>query len=271
MQRERDLGRDPLHEPASGARCNQAREGSRVAVTACGRTGAAAIRLRRIGALAAAGWLGVAACGHDRLYFIGGYSDDPTQPTACWSPQCEGGVSRTVPDDELDEDPVPGDDPSPTNDPSSNPWTPGPDDGACVSSPEAVEAATEEVNGAARSFWSPNGEVREVNLYDCISPQVCGEPLALRILAVASNEALDSTGSGDGIVEVGCESVLLRAERDGDQGDRVYAIHFQASDALGNSAEGVCYTVVRHDNGQNTRVVMNETIRVEGPATCPET
>ncbi len=110
-----------------------------------------------------------------------------------------------------------------------------------------VDSAVAAVSGSVLWLWPPNGELRHVPLSDCVQPlDGCGEALQLRLLSVTADEWPDE-GTLD-IAHVGCASVDLRARRKGAEDGRTYTVHFEASDAAGSSAEGVCYVVAPHDS-----------------------
>ena len=101
-------------------------------------------------------------------------------------------------------------------------------------------------------LWPPNHKLVCARLRVKAS-DTCGN-VTWRITGVTSNEADDSTGSGntapDWVIQ-GDHKVLLRAERSGHGNGRVYTISVEALDDAGNSTVGDVRVLVPHDKGHH--------------------
>jgi len=119
--------------------------------------------------------------------------------------------------------------------------------------PPVITVATEPI-----TLWPPNHKYHTIAVSDFVTSitDLCDADVSLSnvvITSVLSDEAEDATGGGDGntlndiVLGADCQSVYLRAERQGGGNGRVYTIHVAASDASGNTGEASFQVHVPHD------------------------
>lgn len=144
----------------------------------------------------------------------------------------------------------------------------------CTASLEVVDTAPPEVEPRTLELWPPNHRLEAISAEDCApAHDACGGPVDVRLLWATSDEPFDDVGDGrtePDIVELGCDGVRLRAERQGGGDGRVYTLGWRATDARGNSTEGTCRVVVPHDRSGREPVDSGEAERVELPEDCAD-
>jgi hypothetical protein len=124
---------------------------------------------------------------------------------------------------------------------------------------EDTEGPTITLSSTAIELASPNHEYHTVNVTDFVTSvsDDCNSDLSVSsvvITSVTSDEPENANGGGDGntvddiVVGEDCQSVDLRAERDGNGNGRVYRIHVIVSDGL-NTAEASFPVSVRKGSG----------------------
>jgi hypothetical protein len=78
-----------------------------------------------------------------------------------------------------------------------------------------------------------------------------GDPAPVtRIVSVLSNQPANGTGDGNTSSDweiTGPMSVNLRAERSGNDGDRIYTITIESRDAAGNTSQATTIVTVPHN------------------------
>jgi len=105
------------------------------------------------------------------------------------------------------------------------------------------------------SSWPPNHKMFPVRL-SVVASDTCDPNPQCRVVSVTSNEGTRAPGSGlanepDWEI-VGPLEVMLRSERSGKGGDRVYTIWIQCTDASGNaSTRGVTVTIAHDQRKSN--------------------
>jgi hypothetical protein len=116
--------------------------------------------------------------------------------------------------------------------------------------PPAIAAVSDPI-----VLWPPNHKLREVEV-DLVVTDSCDPDPVVLLTSLVSNEPDDGSGDGSTVddiqeVEVGTDdrSFLLRAERSGGGSGRIYAATYNATDASGNSTDGVIQILVPHDRG----------------------
>lgn len=114
-------------------------------------------------------------------------------------------------------------------------------------------------------LWSPNHKWHTLAPADCVDiDDACDADVEVHFTWATSDEVED--GQGDGHthpdIEVGCDTVRLRAERSGGGDGRVYQVGFIARDDAGNTTEGACTIHVPHDQGGHEVVDSGEAVRV---------
>lgn len=139
----------------------------------------------------------------------------------------------------------------------------------CASRLVVVDTAPPVVSPGYLELWPPNHKLFWLAPEDCAVHVVdaCDADVKVELTWATSDEFADETGDGDteqDVVDLGCDGVGLRAERDAHRDGRVYTVGYRATDAAGNATEGACTVVVRHDQGDMEPVQNNvEAYRVE--------
>ena len=111
------------------------------------------------------------------------------------------------------------------------------------------------------SMWPPNHSYHSFSLSQLVTGVTddCDNAPMVYISGAGSDEAENAEGLGDGdtwddiLITVDCQSVQLRAERQGGGNGRVYTVYVTAVDNSGNSSTVECKIAVRHSlNGSAT-------------------
>ncbi|MEQ9105646.1 MAG: SdrD B-like domain-containing protein [Rhodothermales bacterium] len=133
--------------------------------------------------------------------------------------------------------------------------------------PEIIFAA------GALSLWPPNHKYRTIDLAGlATATDACDAAITIEGLAVTrvtSDEPEDVIGNGDGkttddmVVGATCQSIDVRAERQGGGNGRVYSALVTLADAAGNAGSGVLTIGVPHD--------VKDVAADDGPAYSVET
>ena len=107
-------------------------------------------------------------------------------------------------------------------------------------------------------LWPPNHRMVPVGVVWQVS-DICDPGAGVALIGAASSEPDDAPGDGDGETtgdiegdDVGTPDteIILRAERSGSGGGRLYTLKYAASDASGNQAMSQATVMVPHDQGQ---------------------
>jgi hypothetical protein len=104
-------------------------------------------------------------------------------------------------------------------------------------------------------MWPPDHSLHTFSIAQLISSVTddCDTAPMVYISAAGSDEAENATGLGDGdtwddiVIAADCQSVELRAERQGGGNGRVYTVYVTAVDNSGNSSTIECKVAVRHN------------------------
>lgn len=131
-----------------------------------------------------------------------------------------------------------------------------------TSATDTVEVAVGDINPPTVTgvsdpvyLWPPNHKLHEVNM-DLVVMDSCDPDPTVTLLSLTSSEPDNGQGDGNTVddiqeAEVGTDdrSFLLRAERMGGGTGRIYTATYNATDAAGNSTDGVVEILVPHDQG----------------------
>lgn len=112
-------------------------------------------------------------------------------------------------------------------------------------------------------IWPPDHKYRRFTLSDCVVSVMdeCDGALNVdevaTIVSIQSDEPEDAKGGRDGhtdndIVILTNSSFMVRAERRAGGNGRVYRVHFELSDAVGNRAEAECVLIVPNDQSERS-------------------
>lgn len=139
----------------------------------------------------------------------------------------------------------------------------------CASRLVVVDTTPPVVSPAHLELWPPSHKLFWLAPEDCAAhvTDACDADVQIELTWATSDEFADEDGDGDteeDIVDLGCDGVGLRAERDAHRDGRVYTVGFRATDDAGNTTDGACTVVVRHDQGDLAPVQANvEAYRIE--------
>lgn len=140
----------------------------------------------------------------------------------------------------------------------------------CTATLEITDDAAPEVETVGIGLWPPNHKYHEITLDDCIDEIVeCDPNWEARIIAVSSDEPIDTTGDGHteaDIVVVDAQTVSLRSERRGNSNGRVYNIDFEVEDGSGNIGAATCRVAVVHDQSGASAIDDGPAYTVDWPA-----
>lgn len=142
-------------------------------------------------------------------------------------------------------------------------------DALCASRLVVVDTTPPVASPAHLELWPPNHKLFWLAPEDCAAhvTDACDADVQVELTWASSDEFADEDGDGDteeDIVDLGCDGVGLRAERDAHRDGRVYTVGFRATDDAGNTTDGMCTVVVRHDQGDLGPVQANvEAYRIE--------
>lgn len=102
-------------------------------------------------------------------------------------------------------------------------------------------------------LWPPNHKFHDLEIAGVID--VDQDALTIEVTAITQDEPVLGIGERDTAPDgkgIGTSSPSVRAERSGTGDGRVYAVHFKATDAVGNECTGVVSTgAVVHNQGKN--------------------
>ncbi len=111
------------------------------------------------------------------------------------------------------------------------------------------------------SLWPPNGKYVNFDMSDMVASITdnCDNGITLSDVVITSGTSDEpENGSGDGntvddiLIAQDCNSVQVRSERKGNGNGRVYTIHFEVSDASGNTTPAsYIITVPKNQNGSS--------------------
>jgi hypothetical protein len=104
-------------------------------------------------------------------------------------------------------------------------------------------------------LWPPNHKLHEVQAL-VMATDVCDPDPDVTLTSLTSSEPDNGTGDGDTVddiqgADIGSDDrdFLLRAERAGNGDGRIYTTLYNATDASGNSTDGLAQVLVPHDQG----------------------
>lgn len=137
----------------------------------------------------------------------------------------------------------------------------------CTATVTVVDTTPPEVSGRSFEIWPAHHKWVDVLPRDCADwSDVCG-PTEFRFTSVSVDEAENDRGDGHTSpdVDLGCDTLRVRAERQGGGDGRIYRVGFTVTDAVGNVTPGSCDVVVPHDQSARAAVWSGEVDRFEVP------
>jgi hypothetical protein len=140
----------------------------------------------------------------------------------------------------------------------------------CTSTLTIVDTTGPVMEPKTTELWPPNHKFHTVTIEDCVDVvDRCDPDVEVVFTSAASDEPRNSTGDGNtevDILNLGCDSVELLAERKGNGDARVYTLGVRAVDASGNVTEGACHVIVPHDQGGKVPVDSGIAYQEDAPA-----
>ncbi|WP_159398086.1 hypothetical protein [Sorangium cellulosum] len=140
----------------------------------------------------------------------------------------------------------------------------------CASELVVVDTTAPVLTDRLAELWPPNHKFHTITVDDCVAVEdACDDEVEVTFTYAASDEPRNDTGDGnteEDIVNLGCGSVELLAERKGNGDARVYTLGVRAVDASGNVTEGECHVIVPHDQGGKVPVDSGIAYQEEAPA-----
>jgi hypothetical protein len=125
------------------------------------------------------------------------------------------------------------------------------DEVLCESLLTVVDRLDPEPIDEAIELWPPNHKFHTISGEDCVVDKCDGEDVEVTFLSAWSDEPINDKGDGntDPDIILGCDSVQVRAERQGGGNGRVYTLTYVAVDDAGNGndTELECVVTVPHD------------------------
>jgi hypothetical protein len=117
------------------------------------------------------------------------------------------------------------------------------------------------------TLWPPNHKLQSIDVADCMSAtDACDGELRGEFLWASSDEPANDRGDGnhepDIVLADDCQSIQLRAERQGGGDGRVYTLGVRVVDGAGNETEGQCRVTVAHDQSGRPAVDSGEAYRL---------
>lgn len=147
----------------------------------------------------------------------------------------------------------------------------GPSAQLCESRLTVVDTTPPRVSPRTVNLWPPNHRLHRITPEDCVEVEDACDGSGVRVVFTHAASDEPENGLGDGnhapdIVNLGCDAVELRAERQGGGDGRVYTLGFRAEDRQGNVTSGTCQVAVVHDQRGVAAVRGPDAYRVEVPA-----
>jgi hypothetical protein len=149
----------------------------------------------------------------------------------------------------------------------------GPVAALCASDLTVIDTVAPVVTAHETELWPPNHKLHHVTVADCVTVvDTCDPSVKVWLTSASSDEPQNDLGDGNtdpDIVNLGCDGVDLRAERQGPADGRVYTLGFHAEDASGHGIDGTCRVVVPHDQGGKSTVDSGPAYTVNlAPGSC---
>ena len=117
---------------------------------------------------------------------------------------------------------------------------------------DTTPPAIDSVTASDTSLFPANHRMVKVKLSAATSDDV--GVVSTKVISIACNEPANGTGDGNTAIDyaiTGDMTVELRAERAGNENDRVYTITIEARDATGNASTATVDVKVAHDASEN--------------------
>jgi len=128
-----------------------------------------------------------------------------------------------------------------------------------------------EANDEALELWPPNHKFHTITGADCVE-DACDGDVQVTFLSASSDEPVNDKGDGNTEPDIilTCDSVELRAERQGGSDGRVYTLAYRAVDDAGNETSGDCVVTVPHDQSGSEAVAQDPAYTLEQEEECDD-
>jgi hypothetical protein len=128
-----------------------------------------------------------------------------------------------------------------------------------------------EANDEPMALWPPNHKFHTVSGDDCVK-DACDGDVQVTFLSASSDEPVNDKGDGNTEPDIilGCDSVELRAERQGGSDGRVYTLAYRAVDDAGNETSGDCVVVVPHDQSGDEAIAQDPAYTLDQEEECDD-
>jgi hypothetical protein len=128
-----------------------------------------------------------------------------------------------------------------------------------------------EANDEPTELWPPNHKFHTIVGEDCVT-DACDGDVQVTFLSASSDEPVNDKGDGNTEPDIilSCDSVELRAERQGGSDGRVYTLEYAAVDDDGNETSGTCTVVVPHDQSGGEAIAQDPAYTVDQDNECDD-
>jgi len=139
----------------------------------------------------------------------------------------------------------------------------------CQSTLTVTDTEPPEARNEPIELWPPNHKFHTISGEDCVKDACDGE-LNVTFLSASSDEPVNDKGDGNTEPDIilGCDSVELRAERQGGSDGRVYTLEYRAVDDAGNETSGTCTVVVPHDQSGREAIAQDPAYTIDQANEC---
>ncbi len=128
-----------------------------------------------------------------------------------------------------------------------------------------------EANDEPTELWPPNHKFHTITGADCVT-DACDDDVQVTFLSASSDEPVNDKGDGNTEPDIilSCDSVELRAERQGGSDGRVYTLEYRAVDDEGNETSGTCTVVVPHDQSGDEAIAQEPAYTLDQENDCDD-
>jgi hypothetical protein len=141
----------------------------------------------------------------------------------------------------------------------------------CEAELTVTDTEPPEANDEPTELWPPNHKFHTITGEDCVT-DACDGDVQVTFLSASSDEPVNDKGDGNTEPDIilSCDSVELRAERQGGSDGRVYTLEYSAVDDGGNETSGSCIVTVPHDQSGDEAVAQEPAYTVEQEDECDD-
>jgi hypothetical protein len=137
----------------------------------------------------------------------------------------------------------------------------------CTAALTVVDTEAPVLTAQTVQLWPPNHKLHTLSVSDCVQAEDrCEGELHGEFIWASSDEPQNDIGDGNhepDILFSDCQTVQLRAERQGPREGRVYTLGVRVTDASGHSVDSQCQVIVDHDQRGQRGSDSGEAYRIE--------